>query len=74
MEDTGTIEAAADTPVTAEWLRCNTRIRGWLSLFMLALLFSGLRSLAQAVVLSGYFPNPDTKEMKGVLESTRFHR
>ncbi len=50
MEDTGTIEAAADTPVTAEWLRCNTRIRGWLSLFMLALLFSGLRSLAQAVV------------------------
>ena len=28
----------------------------------------------KAVVLSGYFPTPDAKEMKGVLESTRFHR
>ena len=43
-------EANADTPVTAEWLRSNTRIRGWLALFMFALLFSGLRSLVQAFV------------------------
>ena len=41
-------EANADTPVTAEWLRSNTRIRGWLALFMLALVVSALRSLAQA--------------------------
>ena len=33
-------EANADTPVTAEWLRSNTRIRGWLALFMLARLIS----------------------------------
>ena len=39
-----------DPPITAEWLRSNTRIRGWLALFMLGLLLSGLRSLAQAVV------------------------
>lgn len=41
-------EANADTPVTAEWLRSNTRIRGWLAFFMLALIVSALRSLAQA--------------------------
>lgn len=41
-------EANADTPVTAELLRSNTRIRGWLALFMLALVVSALRSLAQA--------------------------
>ena len=156
MEETGMIEANADTPVTAEWLRSNTRIRGWLALFMLALVVSALRSLAQAgatmsaadcygsgilattdvvsavesfanedfdnlahqmvsddltmvngnkcyyrvvkygaedgssfywhftilfdsdtgkeAALSGYFPSSDAKDMKGVLESTRFHR
>ena len=43
-------EANADRPVTAEWLRSNTRIRGWLALFMLALLLSPLWSLDEAVV------------------------
>ncbi|MBQ6123577.1 MAG: hypothetical protein IJI59_17830 [Clostridia bacterium] len=28
----------------------------------------------KAAALSGYFPSSDAKEMKGVLESTRFHR
>lgn len=44
-------EANADTPVTAEWLRSNTRIRGWLALFMLGLLLSPLWSLDETVVM-----------------------
>ena len=43
-------EANADTPVTAEWLRSNTRIRGWLALFMLALVVSALEATGSDMV------------------------
>ena len=45
------IESNADSRVTAEWLRSNTRIRGWLALFMLGLLLSPLWSLDETVVM-----------------------
>lgn len=43
-------EAKADTPVTAEWLRSNTRIRGWLAFFMFGLLLSALWGLGEVFV------------------------
>lgn len=50
VTESNEIEANADKPVTAEWLRSNTRIRGWLALFMLGLLLSPLWSLDEAFV------------------------
>lgn len=44
------IEANPDMPVTAEWLRSNTRIRGWLAFFMFGLLLSALWGLGEVFV------------------------
>jgi len=41
-------ETGGDTLITAEWLKKNTSIGGWLAFFMVVLLLSGLRSLANA--------------------------
>lgn len=46
----GMIEANPDMPVTAEWLRSNTRIRGWLAFFMFGLLLSALWGLGEVFV------------------------
>ena len=35
----------AEAPVTADWLKGNTRIGGWLAFFLFALLVGGLRTL-----------------------------
>ena len=42
-------EIKVNEPITADWLKKNTRIGGWLAFFMFVLVTSGLRSLDAAV-------------------------